>query len=109
MYLKAFDVCMIPFREDDPFSLSCSPLKLYEYLATGKPIVSTNLPGVSHFNSFIRISGNKEAFEQHIKEALQEKLELHENRVKTSKVHSWNKRAEEIISILGSILNRQTK
>ncbi len=107
MYLKAFDVCMIPFREDDPFSLSCSPLKLYEYLATGRPIVSTNLPGVSHFNSFIRIAGSKEAFEQHIKEALQEKLELHEKRVKTSEVHSWNKRAEEVIRILETIVNSQ--
>jgi len=104
-YLKAFDVCLIPFREDDLFSLSCSPLKLYEYLATGKPIVSTNLPGVSHFHSLIRIAGNKETFEQHINEALQEKPELHEERIKISEGHSWKKRAEEVIRILEDLVS----
>lgn len=104
-YLKAFDVCLIPFREDDLFSLSCSPLKLYEYLATGKPIVSTNLPGVLPFNSFIRIAKSKEEFEQHIKEALQEKPEVNEKRIKISEAHSWKKRAEEVIDVLEKMVN----
>ncbi len=107
-YLKAFDICLIPFRDDNPFSLSCSPLKLYEYLATGKPIISTNLPGVFPLKSFIRIARSKEEFEHHIKEALQEKSELHEKRIKISEANSWEKRAEEIISILGEMLNSRT-
>lgn len=107
MYLKAFDVCLIPFREDDFFSLSCSPLKLYEYLATGKPIISTNLPGVLSFNSLIRIARSKEEFEQHVKEALQENPELHEKRIKISEAHSWKKRAEEVIGILEDMANSQ--
>jgi len=105
-YLKAFDVCMIPFRQDDLFSLSSSPLKLYEYLTTGKPIVSTNLPGVFHFNSLIRIAKSKLEFEQHIKESLREKAKLNEERITIAENYSWKKRAEEIIGILEEALKR---
>jgi len=42
-FLEAFDVCLIPHRVTD-FTRSLDPLKLYEYLAAGRPIVSTPLP-----------------------------------------------------------------
>lgn len=41
-YLKGCDVCTIPWIINE-LSLSGSPLKLYEYLAAGKPVVSTPL------------------------------------------------------------------
>ena len=42
-YLRVFDVATIPFRLD-PITLATSPLKLYEYFAGGRPVVSTALP-----------------------------------------------------------------
>lgn len=39
--LKGFDVCIIPFKKDD-VSNNIFPLKLFEYLGAGKPVVSTN-------------------------------------------------------------------
>jgi teichuronic acid biosynthesis glycosyltransferase TuaH len=39
--LKGFDVCVIPFKKDD-VSNNIFPLKLFEYLGAGKPVVSTN-------------------------------------------------------------------
>ncbi|MGQ9779360.1 MAG: glycosyltransferase [Bacillota bacterium] len=44
-YLRAFDVCLIPFRLS-PLTVACNPIKLWEYLAAGKPVVSTPLPEV---------------------------------------------------------------
>ena len=41
----AADVCLIPHRKT-AMSESMSPLKLYEYLATGSPVVATNLPPI---------------------------------------------------------------
>jgi len=39
-YIQAFDVCLNPFR-DGRVADSVSPLKVYEYLAMGRPVVST--------------------------------------------------------------------
>lgn len=38
-----FDVCIIPFKLN-PLTLATNPVKIYEYLAVGRPVVSTALP-----------------------------------------------------------------
>lgn len=45
-YLKAFDVCLLPFRET-ALVAHISPTKTPEYLAGGKPVVSTMIPDVA--------------------------------------------------------------
>ena len=99
-YLKAFDVCLIPYVPDDPFNISCSPLKIYEYLATGKPIVSSNLPSVYEYSEVIRIGRNHEEFENEIILALEEKGKLQESRKELANKNSWGNRAKEIFSII---------
>ena len=42
-YLRVFDVATIPFRLD-PITLATSPLKLYEYFAGCRPVVTTAMP-----------------------------------------------------------------
>jgi glycosyltransferase involved in cell wall biosynthesis/SAM-dependent methyltransferase len=42
-YLQCFDICMIPFKEN-ALTECTNPVKLYEYMAAGKPVVSTPLP-----------------------------------------------------------------
>lgn len=49
-YLKLFDVCLVPYLTDDQMS-TVTPTKINEYLAVGKPIISTNLPTVCEFNA----------------------------------------------------------
>jgi hypothetical protein len=44
-YVDAFDIGAIWFRQTD-LTMAVTPLKLYEYLAAGKPVVSTPLPAV---------------------------------------------------------------
>jgi glycosyltransferase involved in cell wall biosynthesis len=52
------DVCINPFKIDN-VSLSVSPLKVYEYLACGKPVVSTPMEGLSREEAgeWIRFAG----------------------------------------------------
>ena len=103
-YLKAFDVCIIPYVANDPFNMSCSPLKLYEYLPTGKPIVSSDLPSVRDYSDVIRIARNYEEFEKEIMLALDERSELQERRKELAKNNSWDKRAKEVYEILGNLI-----
>jgi glycosyltransferase involved in cell wall biosynthesis len=48
-YIRQFDVCLIPYL-NDPATATVLPLKLNEYLALGKPVVSTKLPAICDFN-----------------------------------------------------------
>jgi teichuronic acid biosynthesis glycosyltransferase TuaH len=43
-YNRSFDLGLIPYRVDHPFNLACCPTKIMDYMAAGRPVVSTNLP-----------------------------------------------------------------
>jgi glycosyltransferase involved in cell wall biosynthesis len=47
IYINASDVCAAPFIFARNAKIGLSPLKLYEYMACGKPVVASNISGVS--------------------------------------------------------------
>ncbi len=47
-FVQSFDVCLIPFAVN-ALTQAVNPVKLYEYLALGKPVVSTALPELRHY------------------------------------------------------------
>ncbi len=102
-YLKAFDVCINPYILDG-VAEGCSPLKLYEYLATGKPIVSVDMPEARKFNSIVRIARSKEEFVSEIGLALQEDKSLASVRAKESEKHSWDERFRQVESVVEKTL-----
>jgi glycosyltransferase involved in cell wall biosynthesis len=46
LYINAADICVAPFIEERNSKIGLSALKTYEYLACGKPIVASSIPGV---------------------------------------------------------------
>lgn len=46
-YLAALDVCVLPFPMTPHFAGSASPLKLFEYMAAGRPIVASSLEAIA--------------------------------------------------------------
>ena len=46
IYLKAFDVLVAPFPENEHYKYYMSPMKIFEYMASSRPIVSTRLPSL---------------------------------------------------------------
>jgi glycosyltransferase involved in cell wall biosynthesis len=56
-YIKRFDVCILPWGQDHPFTRYGSAMKIRDYLATGKPIVMSPLyeyrdfPGIRFFHN----------------------------------------------------------
>jgi glycosyltransferase involved in cell wall biosynthesis len=69
-YLKGFDVCLMAYPDIDNVMHSESPLKMYEYLAAGKPIVSTPLPLISHLDSVIGFAQGAEEWIKAIERSL---------------------------------------
>jgi len=108
VYMRDFDVCLLPYTTDDPFNIHCSPLKLYEYLATGKPIVSTDLLAVRLFDGLVRIAQDAREFEQQVAEALQEQDEtLRQQRMAAAQENSWERRAETVLEIIEALLEEE--
>lgn len=56
-YVSAMDVCLIPFKAN-AISKGALPLKLFEYMACEKPVISTEIPGVRS------VAGNKVIYAQ---------------------------------------------
>jgi glycosyltransferase involved in cell wall biosynthesis len=60
-YLRSFDVCIVPYVKS-AYTETVVPVKLNEYLAAGKAVVSTSLPTVCEFNErhhVLTIAGNE--------------------------------------------------
>ncbi|WP_431494525.1 glycosyltransferase [Pseudomonas brassicacearum] len=51
-YLYAMDVCLLPFKVM-PLTLATNPVKVYEYLSAGKPVVSVKLPELNQFGKLV--------------------------------------------------------
>ncbi|MGR3173249.1 MAG: glycosyltransferase [Candidatus Scalindua sp.] len=108
-YLNTFDVCFLPFVVNHPFNINCSPLKLYEYLAIGKPVVSTDIPYVRRFRDVIRIGKNVSEIENHIEECLNERNSLKEKRIAVAKENTWERRVIEMSAIIKDTIEKMNE
>ncbi|WP_052759417.1 glycosyltransferase [Paenibacillus sp. DMB20] len=96
-YLKRFDVALIPFL-NNALTQATNPVKLYEYLAAGKPVVSTRLPELEAIASDLAaICPTYEAFEKAVEKA----LTAADTRALTSGLafasrNTWKQRYEEL-------------
>jgi glycosyltransferase involved in cell wall biosynthesis len=68
-YFKGFDVALIPFKVNE-LTRAVNPVKLYEYLAAGLPVVSADLPEVRPFASLVEVARSPEEFAAAVKSAL---------------------------------------
>jgi UDP-galactopyranose mutase len=102
-YLKAFDVCLMPFVISE-LTLHISPTKTPEYLAGGKPVVSTPIPDVvSDYSDVVAIASEPDEFIKKIDECLTSRQDdLHIRIRKKAEAKSWGHIAEEMIKIIQS-------
>lgn len=104
-YMQSFDVCILPYAVDNPFNQGCSPLKLYEYLATGLPVVSTDLPAVRPFDGLVGIGRDPVEFERQVDIALTEiDPDRPRQRLAAAQENSWERRAEQVVHLLDQAL-----
>jgi len=102
-YASCIDIWLLPYNPD---MVSQSPTKIFDYLATGKPIVSTNLTEVRCFKEYMYIADDSESFISLTETALKESLEdLREKRRQFACENSWTHRAAEIFEYISNTYN----
>lgn len=97
-YVASFDLCISPFKVDD-VSRSVSPLKVYEYLAMGKPVVSAFMEGLSKDSAgpFVTFAKDKESFSKSIdSELLADSATAQQRRSRGVAGMSWNNLFEQL-------------
>ena len=97
-YARVFDVCILPYliRPYTPPST-----KIYDYLATGKPIVSMFLPELAGFADLIKMAHTQEDFIDLVRESLDEHDAVMSNkRRQKARDNSWSARTGEILMII---------
>lgn len=102
-YIRNFDVCMNVFADND-LSRDVSPLKFYEYMATGKPVVSTLVPlQVLEYADSIYLAETPAEFAMKCREALKETPDdpRRQMRIASAAECSWDNRVRDMKDILG--------
>ena len=106
-FIKNFDVCLIPYKITD-YTNNVYPTKLNEYLAMGKPVVSTSLPELIHFNKsnndIIAIGKDYQEFIALIDRAVYDlSIENTKQRLEAAKKNSWDSRISEMSRLINEV------
>lgn len=100
-WLAQFDVCLIPFKIN-PLTLATNPVKVYEYLSAGKPVVSTDLPELQQFGELVYRAVGADAFADAIARSLAEAESadgesLRSRRLEYAAHQTWAHRAQDFM------------
>ena len=95
-WLDKFDVAIIPFKRSE-LTEATNPVKVYEILASGRPLVSVPIPEVAALEPLVRLASTAEEFDREIAAALMEAdPELVERRRAFARENTWEKRYETL-------------
>ena len=97
-YLYGFDVCLLPFKVI-PLTLATNPVKVYEYLSAGKPVVAVDLPEMAQFEGLVHTAADRDAFLAAVGNVLSqpEPDALVQQRKAFAQGQTWRHRAEELV------------
>lgn len=98
--IQSFQVALVPHLVNS-LTESMDPIKLYEYLAFGCPIVSTKVAGAKDLEDVVEVADSREDFVAAVKEVIKEPG-LASGRRLVAKRHTWEQRILTIQKILKS-------
>ena len=98
-YAQNWDVGMIPFKEGR-VSQGADPIKCYEYLGLGLPVVATGVTPPDGAAAFVFQAEGPEDFAAKVRLAKKASAENRDQRIAFSKECLWSARVEEILGVL---------
>ncbi|MDA2936272.1 glycosyltransferase [Patescibacteria group bacterium AH-259-L05] len=101
-YIQHTHVGIIPFCRT-PFIESAHPIKLYEYMAAGVDVVTTEWEEMKLLHSPALVARDKEGFVKHIAQCIDGKGQQKQKLYDFARKHTWDKNAQFLLDKLGSL------
>lgn len=99
-YLMLSDVCVLPYRQNRETQY-IDPLKLYEGLMAGKPVIATPIPAVKPFQEWIALAETADEFEAAVQAALTaDQASQAAQRQAVAAAYTWERRVEQISELI---------
>jgi glycosyltransferase involved in cell wall biosynthesis len=107
LLLLESDILIMPYLKKGELIKSMSPLKLFEYLASGKPLLASNLPAFENIlkdevNAFLFMPESIESLRRTIHKVLslssQQLNLIKEHQIATASKYTWDNRVKEILT-----------
>lgn len=103
-WLGTFDVCIIAFRRM-PLTEATNPVKVYEMLAAGKPVVSVPIPEVAALAPLVRLASSDEELEREIEAALTDDPADIEARRAFAREQTWDRRFAQLVELTDEVMS----
>lgn len=101
-WMWGLDLALIPYRRTE-FNHSCSPMRLFDHMASGRPIVATGACSQVHqFRDYLKVAGTHTEFLQHVSTSLREveNEEKTKRQLEHARKHVWRSRAGGINEVI---------
>jgi glycosyltransferase involved in cell wall biosynthesis len=105
-FIAAFDVCLNPFAKG-PVADSVSPLKVYEYLAMGRPVLSAPMKSLQmeEAGSAVAFGDGAEEFSRQIEVCLSDRVQAEgEARIAAVSSYSWDRLFDSLSAVCADAL-----
>ena len=98
-YLKGCDVAVIPYRANE-YTESVFPIKFFEYMATGKPVVVSRLPALEEFLGSVRVADDAQSFVAQCDDAIRSRGAGSSERIALAEANSWDSRVSKLMQLI---------
>ena len=106
-YLQHADAAIIPFMRDDMVD-AIHPIKVYEYLAAGLPVLATRWTELEHMDAPVTLT-DRDGFSAALSDILAEKAHPREARLRYARENSWDARFDTVLETLRPYLGNETR
>ena len=108
LFQKTADILLMPFPKIAHYEYFMMPLKMFEYMASKRPIIASSLPSIREIlndrNCLFCLPGDSEDLSKKIKQVLNDSVlgeKLAERAYQDVLQYSWDKRAKKILEFIG--------
>lgn len=101
-YVDTFAVCWVPFKQND-VGTAANPVKIYEYLALGKPVVSTPVADMAAYGNALDAARTPVEMAERLRAAVVTPPAARAARIDFARQNTWDARAQEYLDFIASL------